>query len=186
MKEEPEIKEVEKMTLDGKRVCMIIASKDFRDEEYEKPKTILSSAGVKVITASSSLDEVKGMLGAIVKPDILLQDINVGDFDAVVFIGGFGSDEYWDNETAHKIVRDTLSQGKILCAICIAPVTLANAGVLAGKRATAFSSVKEKLEVKGVQYTGRPVEIDGKIITGFGPDAAGEFGKAIEEALGAK
>lgn len=176
-------KEVKKMAIDGKRVCMIIASRDFRDEEYQTPKAILLKAGIGVVTASSSLNVAKGMLGAKVKPDVLISDISVSDFDAIVFVGGVGSDEYWENETAHKIAKDTLSQGKFLCAICIAPVTLANAGVLSGKKVTSFSSVKGQLQAKGAQYTGNSVEVDGKIITAFGPDASGEFGQAIKDAL---
>lgn len=68
-------------------------------------------------------------------------------------------------------------------AICIAPVTLANAGILEGKRTTAFPSVESDLKARGANYTGNPVERDGKIITGSGPEAATEFGKTIVAAL---
>jgi protease I len=62
-------------------------------------------------------------------------------------------------------------------------VTLANAGVLSGRRATVFSSEAGKLKAKGAEYTGAKVERDGKIITGSGPEAAEEFGRAIVKAL---
>ena len=91
--------------------------------------------------------------------------------------------EYWDNKTAHDIARNAINKNKILAAICIAPVTLANAGVLEGKKATVWKDVVDKLKAKGVNYTGSDVEIDGKIITGNGPDAAQKFGEALVAAL---
>ena len=75
----------------------------------------------------------------------------------------------------------------MLSAICIAPVTLANSGVLKGKKGTVWtneeSKIEQKLIDKGVNYTGKTVEIDGNIITANGPEAAEEFGKAIVNAL---
>jgi len=71
---------------------MVIASQDFRDEELLTPKEILENKGVKVTIASSSLDTATGMLGAKVKPDILIEDVNVNDFDAVIFVGGAGGE----------------------------------------------------------------------------------------------
>lgn len=52
-----------------------------------------------------------------------------------------------------------------------------------GKRATVFSSERAKLEAEGAIYTGKNVEVDGKIITANGPNAAAEFAKAIVKAL---
>jgi len=166
-----------------KKVVLIIASSNFRDEEYLRPKEILTKAGVKIITASTKLGEIKGMLGTKVKSDILIDNINVSDYDGIIFIGGSGADEYWNNKTAHKIAKDAVSQDKILAAICIAPVTLANADVINGKTVTGFYSIKEQLISKGAKYTGKNVEVDNKIITGSGPEAAVLFGKKILELL---
>lgn len=173
--------------LKGKNVAMIIASEKFRDEEYQKPRKIFEDQGATVTVFSSSLNESVGMLGAKAKPDKLIKDLNVDNFDAVVFVGGMGSSEYWDDKTAHEIARNTVEKDKLLSAICIAPVTLANAGVLEGKKGTVWTDekgeIKEKFTSKGVNYTGKTVEIDGNIITGNGPEAAEEFGKAIVNAL---
>ncbi len=173
--------------LKGKSVAMIIASDKFRDEEYQKPRAIFEKEGASITVFSSSLNESTGMLGAKAKPDKLIKDLNVDNFDAVVFVGGMGSSEYWDDKTAHDIAKKSVEKGKILSAICIAPVTLANAGVLKGKKGTVWTDdkgdIKKKFTSKGVNYTGKTVEIDGKIITGNGPDAAEEFGKAIVNSL---
>lgn len=167
----------------GKRVVMIIAHNGFRDEELTEPKEILEGEGAEVVVASSSLDEAHGMKGTVVKPDILLEDIDVSKFDAVIFVGGVGASEYWNDPKAHQIAREALNSGKVVAAICIAPVTLANAGILKGKRATVFPSEREKLKEAGAIYTGQDVEEDGMIITGNGPSAAEKFGRAIAEKL---
>ena len=80
--------------LSGKKVLMVIASSQFRDEEYQKPRALLEAAGAKVTVASSSLQESTGMLGMKVTPDILLKDARMEQFDAVVFVGGMGATEF--------------------------------------------------------------------------------------------
>jgi protease I len=166
-----------------KRVVMIIAPDGFRDEELLEPKEILEKNGVAVTIASSTTNIAKGMLGAKIKPEITIQDLNIKDFDAVVFVGGVGAQVYWQDPTAHKIAKEAYSAGKVVAAICIAPVTLANAGLLNGKRATVWESEGAQLQAKGSKYTAEDVEKDGSIITANGPRAAGKFGKAILEAL---
>ena len=167
----------------GKKAVMIIASNNFRDEELLKPKEVLEKNGVTVTVASSSLKEAKGMLGAKVKPDILFTNINVAEYDTVIFVGGSGADEYWDDPTAHKIANDADNAKKIVGAICIAPVTLAKAGLLKNKKATTYSSTVKDIKSAGANYTGADVERDGNIITASGPAAAQKFGETIVKAL---
>jgi len=157
--------------------------KSFEEEEMVKKKVVMVKEGIEVIIASSSKDTATGMFGATAQPDILISELKVEDYDAIIFVGGSGASEYWNDPTAHKIAKEAVKQGKILGAICISPVTLANASVLEGKRATVWPSEIDKLKEKGALYTGEEVEIDGKIITASGPKAAEEFGKAILEAL---
>ncbi len=166
-----------------KKVVMIIAADNFRDEELLQPKEILEANQIEVKIASTTLNTVKGMLGAEVKPNILVSDIKVADFDAIVFIGGIGASQYWDDPTAHKLAQEAVKANKIVAAICIAPVTLAKAGVLRGKRATVWSSEAPQLKAGGVSYTARNVEKDGKIITAAGPFAASQFGEELVNAL---
>jgi len=86
----------------GKKVLMIIASHNFRDEEFLKPKGIFESRGLVVTVASTTSNMATGMLGAKVKPDILLKDVNVAMYDVVVFVGGSGATEYIFDPTAQK------------------------------------------------------------------------------------
>ena len=175
--------ESQKANLTGKKVVMIIAHQSFRDEELQTPKAALEDCGAKVTVASSSTNDAKGMLGATVKPDITLQDVKPGDYDAVIFVGGVGAAGYFDDPVARKIAQDAAAQGKLVCAICYGPTILANAGVLKGKKATCYSNQSANLEKNGVEYTGKAVERDGKIITANGPKAAQKFANAIIAAL---
>jgi deglycase len=168
----------------GKKIVMIIARSNFRDEELLKPKEVLEKNGVAVTVASSSLKEATGMLGAKVKPEMLFTNINIADYDGIIFVGGSGANEYWDNPTAHKIANDANNAGKIVGAICIAPVTLAKAGLLKDKKATTYSSTVNDIKACGAKYSGADVERDGNIITATGPTVARKFGEAIVTALG--
>lgn len=166
-----------------KKAVFIIAQNNFRDEELKIPQEILEKNGIKVVLAAASLKSARGTLGAIVHPEKILSEVNVSDYDAVVFIGGSGSAQYWNDETAHKIAGEAFRQNKVLAAICIAPVTLANAGVLKGKRCTVWPSESAVLAAKGGLATAANLEIDGNLITASGPEAAQEFGEAILEKL---
>jgi protease I len=166
----------------SKKIVMIIAFELFRDEEYSYPKAVFEKAGFTVATASSKLGTATGKLGMKTKVDITLDQVKVEDYAAVLFIGGPGSFDYYDNPTCHKIAKETVKQGKILGAICAAPGILARAGVLKGKKATMFDDTGEFAK-GGATYTGTGVEIDGKIITATGPSTARAWGEAIVKPL---
>lgn len=171
-----------------KKAVIIIAFKDFQDEEYFITKDILEKAGVEVKTASNRIGAAVGSFGGETAVDILVKDINPTDFSAVVFIGGGGCLDYLDNEDSYQVCRETISRNKILASICISPMVLAKAGVLKGKKATVWNSSLDKypiktLEENGAIYEAKSVVQDGKIITANGPSAAEEFSQAILDAL---
>jgi len=175
-------------TLENKKIAMIIAFKDFRDQEYFVPKEVLENAGAEIITASINLGTAIGADGGEVGINQLVSEINTAEFAAVVFVGGPGCLKNIDNEDSYKVAKKTISQGKLLAAICIAPTILAKAGVLTGKRATVWNSVMDRgpikiLEANGAIYEDKPVVIDGKIVTGNGPEAAQKFGETIKGLL---
>ena len=170
------------------KIAMIVAYKDFRDEEYFVPRGIFDEAGFAVKVVSDEIGTAQGADGGDVNIDIDLSDLDVSDFDAVVFIGGPGALNHLDNGEAYKIARDTLAQNKILAAICISPTILAKAGVLNGKKATVWTSPLNKeaenvLEQNGAIYQDEKVVQDGNIITADDPSSAKEFANKIVDAL---
>lgn len=171
--------------LAGKKIVMIIAAEGFRDEELQVPLKAFKQAGADVKIASSIVGTCVGKLGAKVKSDMLYTDINAGDFDAVLFVGGPGGFQYLDDPKAHKVAQDTVAEDKVLGAICMAATILSKAGVLEGKKATVFPSEEDIQIVKngGAQYTGANVETDGRLVTADGPQSAAKFAEAIGKLL---
>ncbi|MGB2809035.1 MAG: DJ-1/PfpI family protein [Sedimentisphaerales bacterium] len=170
----------------AKKAVLIVGRENFRDEELFETRRVLTEAGVKTVVASTKTGAVRGMLGRLAEATILVKDIVVNDYDAVIFIGGSGATEYFNNRFAWNIARETVQKKKVLGAICIAPTVLANAGLLNGVRSTSFLSERDRLQRAGALYTGVPVERDGLIITGSGPMASVQFGRAIADALADK
>jgi protease I len=166
-----------------KKVALVIAEKQFRDEEYEVPRDMLQAAGFEVLTVSTSKNVVTGKLGLKVTPDTLITEVVPEELHALIFIGGGGSEQYFTDPLAHGLAKAMVELDKVLGAICIAPVILANAKILAGKNATVFPDGSRTLEQHGANYTGAEVEVDGKIITGNGPEAAEAFSRALIQLL---
>ncbi|MBN1654090.1 MAG: DJ-1/PfpI family protein [Deltaproteobacteria bacterium] len=166
-----------------KRVLMVIAPKNFRDEELFKTREVIEAAGHSVILASLSTEESVGMLGGKAKPDITIAEAKAAEYDAVVFVGGSGAAVLLDHAQTLALARDADRAGKLVAAICIAPGILANSDLLRGKRATSWSGEHDHLKEKGAKVTNKRVEQDGRIITGNGPSAAKAFGEAIVRYL---
>ncbi len=169
-----------------KKVLMVIAFDKFRDEEYSEPRKIIEENGYKVVVASWKKGIATGMLGKKVKVDITLKDIKVDDYDGVIFPGGIGASRYFENKIVWRIIQEFHNKKKVVGALCLSPVILANAGILKGKKATCWFSVARMIKKKGAIYTGKKVEIDGLIITGNGPSAAKEFGEKYLKLLSHK
>ena len=167
-----------------KKVLMVIAPENFRDEEYAEPRRILEAKGCAITVASTHTREAKGMLGMKVTPDATLDAIAPSDYDLVVFVGGYGAEHYYNHKRAHEIAIATAKANRPLAAICVAPTILANAGLLKGKKATVWESQSKALAAGGASYTARHVERDGQINTADGPTSAVQFGEELARALG--
>lgn len=164
----------------------IIAPENFRDEELFHPLAVLEKAEIVCTISSLEAGKCIGSKGGEIEAQIGINQINAEDFDAVIFIGGNGSEIYFENAAAHLLTQKAFSSGKIVAAICAAPVILAKTGILNGKKATCFPSTdfEKALEENGAILTRSDVEIDGKIITANGPKAAIAFGEEIVKKLG--
>ena len=158
---------------------MVVAQKNFRDEELFIPKEIFENNGHTVFVTSIFLGICEGSLGQNIFISKTYDEIDNDLFDAVVFVGGSGASVYFEDAIAHHIAQEFYSEGKLVCAICIAPVILAKADLLRGVSATVFTSGKTDLLSHGAMYKDSSVVIDGRIITANGPTAASEFAKSI-------
>ena len=172
----------------NKKILMVVAFKDFRDEEYFVPKEILEKNGFTVETTSSQIGLAVGVEGGEVEITKTAKEIETKDYEGVIFIGGPGMTKELDNLNFQKLAQDFYQENKLVSAICIAPALLAKAKILENKRATIWSSPLDKSAIKILKennaiYVDQPVVLDGKIITANGPLAAQEFGQAIVNFL---
>lgn len=170
------------------RIAIVVAFRNFRDEEYFIPKQVFENVGAKIIVFSTSVGTAIGVHGGETQVQKTLEEYNPKDFDAVIFVGGSGARELMENSSAHRIAQETVDAGKIVGAICIAPTILAKAGVLTTKKATVWSSPLDKsavtiLKEGGALYKKAGVVIDGKIITAEGPSFAEEFAESLLKLL---
>lgn len=175
-----------------KKIAIIIAPEMFRDEELLVPKQYFESRGIKVAVASTKKGACKGSRGAVVNSELTLDEVNVPDFDAILFVGGGGTPAVRREGRAMEIAQEALKLGKVLGAICWGTTILAKAGVLEGKNVTLWDgpdsefgmNTGEYVESKGATYIAKGCVVDGKIITADGSAHAQEWAKAVVAALG--
>jgi SagB-type dehydrogenase family enzyme len=166
-----------------KKAVLIVPAAQFADAELFDTQRILNEAGIASVVASSKIGALQGVFGGIAASEITLDKVRVEDYDAVVFIGGPGAADYFNNPAVLGIVREVSARNKVIAAISAAPMILSNAGVLRGMRATGLPQQREQMKKAGAQYTGSAVERDGLIITANDSSVAVQFARAIVAAL---
>ncbi len=145
---------------------------------------ILRRAEIDVVVAGLSDGPVRASRGTNVVPDMNLDDALQRDYDMVVLPGGMpGAANLNDDTRVHELLKKMANSGKFTGAICAAPMVLANAGILDGKRATSFPGFVDKMDLPNTNYTGAPVERDGKVITSRGAGTALDFALELVDAL---
>ena len=161
------------------RVLFVLASRDFRDEEYLEPRRAFDAAGFEVTVASGTVGPIRGALGTWVRSERLVSQVRASDFDAIVFAGGDGARELLDSRAAHRLCRDAVSHGRVLAAICLAPAILARAGVLRDIAATCHPDARPDLAAGGAVVRGEPLAVSGHIVTADCPASAAQFAAAV-------
>jgi len=139
---------------------------------------------VRTVAVAAAGLEVSGAHALPVRCDCALQDLKASDLAMVVLPGGMpGALTLAETPAVTQLVRDVWQNGGLVSAICAGPLGLHAAGILVGKRVTAYPGIETKLG--GAIYTGNDVEIDDRIITSKGPATALKFALQLVESLGA-
>ena len=154
-------------------------------EEIEALGTvdILRRGGVDVKTVSITGElKVAGAHGIEIMADILFAEADFTNVDAMVLPGGMpGSNNLNDCDPLREQLIKQYKEGKIVAAICAAPLVLGGLGLLKGRRATCYPGFEERLI--GAEITNEATETDGNVITGRGPGLVFNFGLALLSAL---
>ncbi len=170
-----------------KKVAMIIAPKGYQDTEFIVPYRYFKDQGATVDVYSTKKGTAMGAFGGTFSVEHELKELNVSNYNAIVFVGGPGTPLLRNDSNAARIAKDAVSAGKVLGAICWSPTILAKAGILKGKNATVWKGpdtelgmiTSEYLEEQGARYTGQDVTVDGNIITANGPSAAQKYAENL-------
>lgn len=118
--------------------------------------------------------------------DKTVDEVEVSDYDAFIVPGGaWNPDTLRSDVQVRKLLQDAAAAGKILAAICHGPWVLSDAGLLKGKRATAWWSTQPDLENAGATYVDTPVVVDGDTVTSRAPIDLAPFVQAVGERLSA-
>ena len=171
------------MTLKGKRVA-ILAENMYQEMELWVPYYRLKEEGadVKVVGAGGA-KSYASKAGYPVNVDVQADQVSAVEFDAVVIPGGYAPDMMRRHESMVKLVREASQQGKVVAAICHAGWMLVSAGIVNGRRATSFFSIKDDLVAAGAKWEDSEVVVDGNLITSRKPDDLPAFCRAIVGAL---
>jgi protease I len=172
------------MTLEGKRVA-VLAENSYQELELWYPLLRLREAGAEVlVVGTGSADTYTSKLGYPVQVDVAADQVSATSLDAVVVPGGYAPDLMRRYPAMVNLVREAFEQGKIVAAICHAGWMLVSAGVLPGKKATCFFSIKDDVINAGASYVDAEVVRDGNLITSRVPADLPAFCRAIIAALG--
>jgi 4-methyl-5(b-hydroxyethyl)-thiazole monophosphate biosynthesis len=158
-------------------------------EELEAVTVIdlLRRAGIEVVTAGLTDGPVTASRGVVLIPDRSLDQVLDDDFDMIVLPGGLpGADHLDVDPRIHALLQRMAEQERYTAAICAAPKVLLNAGLLDGRRATAYPGIIDGLMTENSQLLADAVVTDGKVVTSRGPGTAMDFALTlIEQLLGA-
>ena len=145
---------------------------------------LLRRAGVEVVTAGLQPGIVKASRGTQLVPDTILDNVLRDEFDMVVLPGGMpGAQHLKDDSRVQALLKRLAAEGKYTAAICAAPMALAEAGLLSGRKATGYPGMLEKLGLPDVVLQNQAVVKDGKVITSRGPGTAMDFALELIETL---
>ena len=168
-----------KNNMENKKILMVIAPMDFQEQEFFEPRNIFEKNKIEVSVASIQSGVATGTQGAEINIDLTASEVEVGEFNAVVFVGGAGMGKIVDDDSLKILAQKFYKAEKIVAAICVASAILAKAGILEDKNITGWEGIKDNIVKAKGNYTGRAVEIDNNIITADGPGSAKKFGEAI-------
>ena len=155
--------------LKGKRVAFL-AAEMFEQVELTEPWKAVEQAGGKPELVSLQEGQVDGFehldRADSFTVDRTVEEASADDYDALVLPGGVGNpDRLRADENAVRFVRDFFEAGKPVAAICHAPWTLVEAGVVRGRRLTSYPSIQTDVRNAGGQWVDKKIVVAQGLVT---------------------
>ena len=171
------------MWLTGKRIA-ILAENLYQEMELWVPYYRLREEGATVsIIGTGTASNYTSKHGYPVNADRSADEVQAADFEAVVIPGGFAPDLMRRSAAMVRLVREAFEAGRVVAAICHGGWVLCSAGVLRGKTATGFFSIKDDMVNAGARFVDQEVVVDNNLITSRKPDDIPAFCRELVTAL---
>lgn len=146
--------------------AVIITAQNFQDEEFIYPYYRALEEGYKVDVATPDKMAVHGKYGVPARPTVDTNDLKVSNYELVILPGGFEApDRLRLRKEVLLFVKDMYDSGKIVAAICHGPWICISAGIIRGKKATAYISIADDVKNAGATYLEEDVVVDNNLVT---------------------
>jgi protease I len=178
--------------LDGRRVAFLVANDGVEQVELTEPWRAVERAGGRPVLVAPEPGKVQGRHhldeGDVFEADRTIDDVDAADYCGLVLPGGVANpDDLRNRPGAVRLIRSFADAGKPIAAICHAPWTLIDAGLVSGRRLTSWPSLTTDLTNAGAEWVDEPVVVsrdDGHtLVTSRQPDDLPVFCDALVEAF---
>lgn len=167
------------MSLAGKRV-LVLGADYFEDSEMLYPIYRLREEHAEVVLAGLDERPIHGKKGHGPLPvDTTVDRVSAGHFDALVVPGGYQPDLLRRSSSVLDLVRAFDEAGKPIAIICHAGWVAISAGIVKGRKATAFSAIKDDMVNAGAEFVDEAVVVDGNLVTSRSPADLGPWMKTL-------
>lgn len=171
------------MLLEGLTIAVLVEDV-YEDQELWYPVRRLQEEGAQVLVVGPEKGQTyHSKHGYAATADRAASDVSPDELAALVIPGGYAPDKMRRSEAMLELVKNVFQAGKPVAAICHAGWVLCSAGVVRGRRATSFSSIKDDMENAGAQWSDEQVVVDGNLITSRMPDDLPAFMRTLIGAL---
>lgn len=156
----------------------------YEDLELWYPVIRLRETGANIKLAGVSAGHThKGKNGVPATADISFDDLNTGDFDAVLIPGGYAPDKLRRNKKVTDFVKKMNEAGKPVGMICHAGWVPISAGIVNRRKVTSVGAIKDDLINAGAEWTDEPVVTDGNLISSRTPHDLHLYMQAFIEVM---
>jgi protease I len=178
--------------LDGKKVAILVANEGIEQVELTEPRKALQEAGATVELIAPETGEAQAFnhldKGDTFPVDRAVGDADAGDYDALMLPGGVANpDNLRMHADAVSFARAFFDAGKPVAAICHAPWTLVEAGVVEGRTLTSWPSLQTDIRNAGGTWVDEEVHVDSdpptRLVTSRKPDDIPAFNAKMIEAF---